>query len=186
MKQSLSSRLDRYLPRYQWQTQHSLESSASRELCYNALVNARPQGLLVSLLLNLRGLRSHGTLKESLLRNGFTFLEESPPEAFIVGLVCKPWVWSGEIGCHNGPVEWLSDNREGFAKIVTVLGTEGVGGKTLLYTETRVFVEDGEARSRFALYWALIKPFSGLIRRAWLRGARRTAERLQKGEPDAP
>jgi hypothetical protein len=138
-------------------------------------VNARSTNFLVSLLSNLRGLRSHGTLRESLLQNGFTLLEDSPPDAFIVGLVCKPWEWSGEIGCHSGPEEWLSDNREGFAKIVTVLGTESVGGKTLLYTETRVFVEDEEAKKKFGLYWVVIKPFSGFIRRSWLRNARNLA-----------
>ena len=176
--QSLSPRLDGYLPRFQWQTQHSLESRASREACYDALVNARSNNLLVSLLSNLRGLRSHGTLKESLLHNGFTLLEESPPDALIVGLVCKPWIWSGEMSCHTGAEDWLSDNPAGFAKIVTVLGTESVRGTTLLYTETRVFVDDDKARKRFALYWMLIKPFSGFIRWSWLRGARNLAEHM--------
>jgi len=157
-EQPPSSRLDHYVPRYQWQTQHSLESSASRESCYKALVNAEPDSMRVSLLLNLRGLQSRGTLKESFLHNGFTLLEESPPDAFIVGLVCKPWVWGGEIGCYGSPEEWLNDNRVGFARIATVLGTEEMAGKTR--------------------YWMFIKPFSGFIRRAWLHGAKRKAEQL--------
>jgi hypothetical protein len=181
MKQSLSSRLDNYLPRFQWQTQHSLESRASREVCYNALVNARSQNLLVSLLSNLSGLRSYGTLRESLLQNGFTLLEDSPPDGFIIGLVCKPWIWGGEVSCNTGAEEWLRDNREGFAKIATVLGTEDVKrGPTRLYTETRVFIDNEEARRKFGRYWMLIKPFSGFIRRSWLRNARYHAERAMK------
>jgi hypothetical protein len=45
-----------------------------------------------------------------------------------------------------------------------------------LTTETRVHVADPAARRKFARYWRVIRPFSGLIRILMLRGAKRRAE----------
>lgn len=46
-----------------------------------------------------------------------------------------------------------------------------------LATETRVLCADDNARRRFRLYWLLVRPGSGLIRRSMLRTIRRAAER---------
>jgi hypothetical protein len=45
-----------------------------------------------------------------------------------------------------------------------------------LATETTVEPADAEARRRFLRYWGLIRPFSGLVRRSWLRAAARAAQ----------
>jgi hypothetical protein len=44
-----------------------------------------------------------------------------------------------------------------------------------LVTETRVEATDAATRRLFAIYWAAIRAFSGLIRREWLRAVRRHA-----------
>jgi hypothetical protein len=44
-----------------------------------------------------------------------------------------------------------------------------------LTTETRVRCTDERSRRAFARYWYVIRPFSGLVRRSWLRAARRRA-----------
>lgn len=49
-------------------------------------------------------------------------------------------------------------------------------GRTLT-TETRVQAADARARRRFRLYWLFIRPWSGLIRRLWLREIARRARR---------
>ena len=46
-------------------------------------------------------------------------------------------------------------------------------------TETRVYCLDEVSRKRFKLYWMLIRPFSGLIRREILQAVKRNAERLR-------
>ena len=46
-----------------------------------------------------------------------------------------------------------------------------------LTTETRVKAADARTRAGFRLYWLVIRPFSGLIRREWLRAIARRAER---------
>ena len=48
-------------------------------------------------------------------------------------------------------------------------------GETLS-TETRVWAAHLSARRRFRFYWLAIRPFSGLIRRVWLRAIKRRAE----------
>jgi hypothetical protein len=63
------------------------------------------------------------------------------------------------------------------AKGAVSLRVEGVAGRTVLTTETRVLCTDEGARRRFRRYWALIRPGSGAIRVAWLRAIRRRAER---------
>jgi hypothetical protein len=45
-----------------------------------------------------------------------------------------------------------------------------------LSTETRVHVADPAARRKFARYWHVIRPFSGLTRILFLREVRRRAE----------
>ena len=49
-------------------------------------------------------------------------------------------------------------------------------GGTLLSTETRAAANDAGARRRFAIYWAVIRAGSGLIRRDILRAIARNAE----------
>jgi len=56
-----------------------------------------------------------------------------------------------------------------------------VGAGEMALTETRVAVEDRSARRRFAVYWAVIRFGSGLIRRDLLRAVRRRAERDSTG-----
>jgi hypothetical protein len=72
--------------------------------------------------------------------------------------------------------ELLADPRYAVAVMnvaAVALGPE----RTRLYTETRVRALGPAARRRFRLYWLLIRPFSGLLRRSMLRGiaARATA-----------
>ena len=52
-------------------------------------------------------------------------------------------------------------------------------GSTLLSTETRVRCVDDEARRRFALYWLLIRVFSGWLRRDLLRKIAHIAEGIE-------
>lgn len=52
----------------------------------------------------------------------------------------------------------------------------GTGGRSVLTTETRVLCADPATRRRFRTYWAVVGPFSGLIRREMLAAIRDTAE----------
>ena len=52
-----------------------------------------------------------------------------------------------------------------------------------LTTETRVQATDEKARRTFAVYWLVIRPFSGLIRRVWLRAIASRASKAPAAGP---
>ena len=54
---------------------------------------------------------------------------------------------------------------------------------TRLVTETRVQCLDAASSRRFGLYWVVVRPFSGLIRRAMLRAVAREATRPVLARP---
>jgi hypothetical protein len=60
----------------------------------------------------------------------------------------------------------------GYAKMALNFRFDG----TVLSTETRVFLTDAAARRSFRRYWLVIRPFSGLTRRLWLRAVKHRAE----------
>ena len=63
--------------------------------------------------------------------------------------------------------------RRGRIEIALAFWAEPAGSGSILHTETRVRAVDAAARRRFRLYWLVVRPFSGLIRRRWLRAAAR-------------
>ena len=70
-----------------------------------------------------------------------------------------------------------SFTEPGYAKMAMDLRALPDGEGARLETETRVFLTDASSRRRFGAYWLVVRPFSGLTRRLWLRAAKRRAER---------
>ena len=87
-------------------------------------------------------------------------------KSFITGMVA----WGTLIGL-------MRFGEPGYAKMAMDLRALPDGEGARLETETRIFLTDSAARRRFAPYWLVVRPFSGLIRRRWLRAAKRRAER---------
>jgi len=56
-----------------------------------------------------------------------------------------------------------------------------LGSSTRLDTATRVAATDAATRRAFTAYWLLIRPWSGLIRRFWLRAIDRWSTANAKG-----
>lgn len=150
--------------------------------------------LIVRLLLTLRALpdllsrkrrhRESGIDFESLLKSGFVLLGENPPTEIAVGLVGKFWTAAGGTCRLSSAAEFKAFEQAGYAKAVWnfSLVEDGVDG-TRLATETRVRCVDDGSRWLFRLYWSVIAPFSGMIRREVLRAIRKESEvRGQKSE----
>lgn len=168
--------LDNYLPTFHWQSNFSCEADAPPKSCYDAIVCSPINAGIVKLLIGLRGMDTEGTLIGFFRSNGFTVLEELPPHHIVVGLIAKPWRWDGGMDCPPAG-EWNTDGYGSFAKIVAEFKVEQMDEhRCRLSTETRVCIDEGSSRWKFAMYWALVKPFSNLIRRQWLEQAKRIAE----------
>ena len=188
--------LDAVLPEYDVAKRHRVVIRASRERVFEELLHYDFRGSRVTqVLMALRGYGgrvrraetgTHGTLSESLARFGFTPLAEAPGEELVFGLVGQFWRPSGSLRAVSAS-EFAAFREPGFAKAAWNLRVgSGLhlphGGSGLhlphceLSTETRVACYGDAARRKFLLYWRVVEPFSGLIRRSLLRGVRRAAE----------
>lgn len=131
------------------------------------------------ILMGLRGMtaarRERFTL-DSFTRLGFTILAEHPNEELLIGLAGRFWSLSGGLRAVDGETFRTFDEPGSARAAWNFALTSGRDGATLLSTETRVQCTDARARRRFRVYWMVVRPFSGLIRRDMLRELKRQCE----------
>jgi hypothetical protein len=124
-----------------------------------------------------------GTFPEKLVRFGFTRLAEMPGRELVFGIAGQFWRPSGGLRPIADTDAFLDFAEDGCVKGAWNLCVDpNDDGTCTLSTETRIQCFGDAARRRFRLYWTLVGPFSGLTRRALLRGVRRRAERAE-GRP---
>lgn len=106
----------------------------------------------------------------------FTRLEERPGRMLAYGLVGRFWRRDYGLVEIADAEAFRRFDVPGTAKLAVGIWVEGSDdGRTRLVTETRVFCPDSQTRRRFAPYWYLIRPVSGLIRRRILSSIARSA-----------
>jgi hypothetical protein len=168
--------LDELLPSYDFRERHSTLVDAPSAAALVAVKAATLREMAgVGPLFALRGIRAarDRPLVAELVRFGFDRLVDAEDE-LVLGYVGQPWRPTGGRRVRPATSEaWAAFDEPGYAK--AALSFRAIDGR--LETETRVRVTDEASRRRFALYWALVRPWSGLIRRSWLRAARRRAAR---------
>jgi len=160
------------LPAYHHRERHSVRVDATPEAALAAARATRLEDVpLASILFRLRGLRAapRGPIWTSLQAQGFRLHD---PETLV--LIGRPW---SPRGGTRADEDFVHFTEPGYAKLAMDLRALPDGDGALLETETRVFLTDAPSRRRFAAYWLVIRPFSGLTRRLWLRAAKRRAER---------
>jgi membrane protein implicated in regulation of membrane protease activity len=155
--------LDAYMPTFEFVERHRVRVAGDRAHADAALRAVTFGDLpLMRVLLFVRGLglgRRNERVLEA-MRKRSTVLEDVPGEGMVLAISGTFWRWRGT-GCEP-PATAVVDFR----------AIDGV-----LTTETRVHVADAASRRRFARYWLVVRPFSGLTRIALLRAARRRLER---------
>lgn len=159
------------LPIYHHHERHSIRVSATPERALAAAREARLEDVpLVSLLFKLRGLRAspRGPVWDALLTQGFQAFG-----ADTLVLVGKPWSLGGALRKVD---DFVAFAEPGYAKMAMDVRAVPDGDGARLETETRIYLTDAFARRRFGAYWLVIRPFSGLTRRGWLKAAKRRAE----------
>jgi hypothetical protein len=109
---------------------------------------------------------------------GFLTLAEDDCE-LVVGRIGQFWkLAGGESPRIAGPQAFITFGLAGFVKVATnFLIRARDPGSTEVSTETRIAAMDARTRLKFAVYWAVIRPGSSLIRREWLRAIKKSAER---------
>ena len=120
---------------------------------------------------------SPGTFPEKLERFGFTRLDEDPGRELVFGIAGRFWRPDGDLRRIADRQAFLDFAEDGCLKAAWNLRVGATdGGSCDLSTETRIRYFGSAARRKFRLYWTLVGPFSGVIRRALLRGVKARAE----------
>lgn len=155
---------------------HERLVDAPREAVWHALVGLTLRDLPVAgALMKLRGVGGP-TEGESLLLHGPIPAQEVHPPATAIGFVAhRPWARR-----HGPPVDphSVDDVGDGWIVTFTEFRLDAVGpSRTRVTTQTRCRATSSDARRRMSLYWAIVGPFSALVRREILRAVARKAER---------
>ena len=180
--------IDEFMPAYDVSEYHETTVRAPINRVYDAIRTADlSRSLIVRLLVRLRALprslsrgdqqRKPNLNVDALMKSGFVLLGEHRPNEIALGLVGRFWTPAGGRCRMDGADAFREFDQSGYAKAVWNFSlVEESRTATRLATETRVRCLDDGSRWRFRLYWSVIAPFSGLIRREVLRAIRRSSE----------
>jgi len=153
--------LDEAVPQWQFRERHSTRIAAQPQKIWDAIrsVTAREIFLFRTLTFirrlgrstpeSILNARPDEPLLDVATRSGFRYLAIDAPRELVVGIDVAPQTFAALNFLIEPPV---------------------------VSTETRVFAKTAAARRKFALYWFVIRPGSGFIRRMWLRAIRKRAQ----------
>ncbi|HEX7678173.1 MAG TPA: hypothetical protein VF713_08625 [Thermoanaerobaculia bacterium] len=157
-----ASRLDGIMPRWQFEERHEIRIAASPERIYSAIRQVTAGEIrFFRILATIRCLgRCRGEnilnapdakpILDAATRSGFRVLADDAPHELVIGTRVVHQTYA----VMNFRIE--PDGR--------------------LTTETRVFASTDAARRIFTVYWRIIRPGSGIIRRSWLEAIKQRAE----------
>ncbi len=184
--------IDDFLPVSDFDETHAIEIVAEPEAIFRAVREVTVEEVaLLRTLLYLRFLPSrlgnHGgsavvrdeSLFEQMIRSGFVPLAETPNQEIVLGHIGQFWRVRGASAPHVAtPNGFREFDDPSYAKAALSFRIEKTPapGSTRLCTETRIHVPGRSTRRRFSAYWRMIRPWSGLIRRQWLKAIKRRAE----------
>jgi len=160
------------LPEFHFRERHERHVDASADHLFTAIrevtLDEMPLGRL---LMRLRGIRSDTSrpLFAEMQRVGFQLAAEEPNRELVFAAIGQPWKLLA--GGRPPGADFRTFADPGYAKMAFNFRLDGA----TLSTETRVLLTDSRSRRAFRRYWILIRPFSGLIRRVWLRAIARRA-----------
>lgn len=157
------SRLDGIMPRWQFEERHEIRIAASPERIFSAIRQVTAGEIRFFRILTTIRCLGRCRERESILHapdakpildvatgSGFRILADDAPRELVFGTRVAPQT----LAVMNFHVE--PDGR--------------------VTTETRVFAGTDAARRRFAVYWRIIRPGSGIIRQSWLEAIKQRAE----------
>ena len=155
------SKLNVFLPKYDFSEKHTTLIKATPEEAYKALQNIDfTKSFVIRLLFWLRGLKSHSY---HMIKNHFTVLYDEPSKEIILGVIGQPWILKKEI-LKCSKEDFLRFNEPHYVKAVWNFDFQRQGKETLITTETRIYCTDEASRKKFKIYWTFVRPFSGLVR----------------------
>ena len=168
--------IDEFLPVYDFHETHDVAVGAPAARVYRAVLEADLcESWIVRTLFRLRGLPAEKVTLRTMRQMRFEILGERADREIVLGLAGRFWTPAGdlrEVDAGN----FRAFDEKGCAKAAWNFSLEEQGGATRLATETRIQCLDEASRRSFSVYWTLIAPFSGWIRREMLATIKSKAE----------
>jgi hypothetical protein len=171
------SLIDEFLPDYDFSATYEIGIQAPASVVYRCLlVSDFNDGWIVRVLMTLRSGRriqpdrALGDLHQRLQGTGFVILEEVPNNELVIGVAGRFWRPDGGRCLDLAADDFAGFSRSGYAKVAWNFRLRAeTPESTVLSTETRIKCFGRMARWKFRLYWSVVNPFSGLIRKAILQ-----------------
>jgi len=163
------------MPHCDFVERHSTVVRASPERIYEVIRRGNlGRNAVIRALLAIRGLRRPAKTfnLDAMIGEGFALIADDPPNEIVLGVEGPFWKPACKVHAI-GAETFQTSVPDGAARAAWNFIIEPNGRVT---TETRILCAN-DARVRFGMYWMLIRPFSGLIRRLMLRAIRKEAER---------
>jgi len=169
--------IDQYMPVYDVDARYQIDIHAPIERVYSAARHLNMNdSWMVRWLYRLRGLPESNLTLNGMLKWGFILLADQASQEIVFGLIGRFWTPSGRIQSATADT-FVEFQQPGYAKVAGNFALSPQSdGIVRVTTDTRVYCPDGPSRRHFRLYWALIGPFSGIIRKEWLRLIKQKAE----------
>ena len=172
--------LNQAMPRFDVQAKHEILINAPATDVYSVLKTTNlSRSFIIRALL---WLRSAGNAPKRLClqqfwERDFLLLEDRPNQEIILGLVGRFWIPRPDL-IRIPPADFASYSNPRYGKVGFNFAITTQGSQTLLTTQTRILCTSPQTRRLFRLYWTVVGPFSGLIRKEMLRLIKADAERL--------
>lgn len=190
---SPESRLDEWMPEWQFGEYHSIRIYATPEKVYRAIREVTAEDIFLFRTLTwIRNPRLRSRQPEHILNpprrkpilevaqaGGFLMLADEPPHEIVLMtvVISNAAVWHDVLETHEERMQQLT-SRPGNAVATVNFRVHDTGeGSCHVSTETRVFATDSSSRRRFAAYWRVIYPGSSVIRYTWLRAIKHRSEK---------
>lgn len=183
-----TSRLDQWMPTWQFNEKHTIRVDAAPERVFAAIRAVRASEILFFQTLiairrcgqpgpeSILNARDNKPLLDVATETTFVMLAEEAPHELVIGtVVAEPPNF--RVSGRLTPAIFQKALPAGVALatmnfLVTSAGHRG----STVSSETRVYANSPSALRRFAVYWRVIHPGSDIIRRMWLRAIKRRAE----------
>jgi hypothetical protein len=189
--QSLEGRslIDEFLPDHDFNAAYHVGINAPSSVVYQCLLRSDFNDLwLVRLLMSIRSgkrlprSRMPGDLRRRLQGTGFVIVAEVPNEEIVIGIAGRFWRPDGGPCLELTADDFAGFSRPGYAKGVWNFKLRADSlQSTVFSTETRIKCFGSSALWKFRVYWSLVGPFSGLMRKAILKKMKNEAESTFKG-----
>lgn len=166
------------MPRFDVEAKHETLVNAPATDVYRVLKTTNFNGSFI--IRTLLWLRSAGRASKRLClqqfwEGDFLLIEDRPNQEIILGLVGRFWIPRPDL-IRIPPADFVNYSNPRYGKIGFNFAITPEGSQTLLTTQTRILCTSPQTRRLFRLYWTLVGPFSGLIRKEMLRLIKADAE----------